>query len=83
MGAVSKSTNTPALEIIFDRVTSLLEADEFDDSYPNDTVFIAADLSDFGKVISRALLKEKPIVVVYPDGSERVIPATTARQPRS
>jgi hypothetical protein len=72
MGAVVKS-NTKATEIIFDRVTKAIELDEYD--YPNDVVFVAADLPDFGIVMRRALKKEQPIIVVYPDGSERLIPA--------
>jgi hypothetical protein len=72
MGAVAKS-NTTATEIIFDRVTRAIELDEFD--YPNNVVFVAADLPDFGVVMRRALKKEQPIVVVYPDGSDRLIPA--------
>lgn len=73
MGAVAEG-NTPALEIIFDRVIAMIENDD-DDAYPNDSVFIPADASDFGLRIRRALLKEKPIVVVYPDGRERIIPS--------
>jgi hypothetical protein len=76
MGAVAKS-NTKATEIIFDRVTKAIELDDFD--YPNDVVFVAADLPDFGIIMQRALKKEQPILVVYSDGSERLIPAPTAR----
>lgn len=83
MGTVTKGNNSPATEIIFERVISLLEEDKFDEAYPNDVSFIASDLPGFGKAISRALLREKPIVVVYPDGRERLIPSVTARQPRS
>jgi hypothetical protein len=72
MGAVAKS-NTKATEIIFDRVNKAIERDEFD--YPNNVVFVAADLPDFGIVMRRALKKEQPIIVVYPDGSDRLIPA--------
>ncbi len=75
MGAVTKR-NTEATEIIFDRVTKAIELDKYD--YPNNVVFVAADLPDFGIVMRRALKKEKPIMVVYPDGTERLIPAPTA-----
>jgi len=76
MGAVAKG-NTKATEIIFDRVTKAIERDEFD--YPNEVVFIAADLPDFGVMMREALKKEQPILVVYPDGSERLIPAPIAQ----
>jgi hypothetical protein len=75
MGAVAKG-NTKATEIIFDRVTKAIELDEYD--YPNDVVFVAADLPDFGIVMRGALKKEQPIIVVFPDGSERLIPAPAA-----
>jgi hypothetical protein len=74
MGAVAKG-NTKATEIIFDRVTKAIELDEYD--YPNEVVFIAADLPDFGVIMREALKKEQPILVVYPDGSDRLIPAPT------
>jgi hypothetical protein len=72
MGAVAKR-NTPATEVIFDRVIAKLEADDF--GYPNDVVFIPADHSDFGIMIGDSLREDRPIVVVYPDGRERLIPA--------
>jgi hypothetical protein len=76
-----ESRNSPATEIIFERVIEMIENDDFE--YPNDVSFIPADDSDFGRSLRRELLKEKPIVVVYPDGTERFIPAVTARRPRS
>jgi hypothetical protein len=75
MATVAKG-NTAATEIIFERVITKLEADEFD--YPNDVVFVPADHPDFGIMIGRSLLKEKPIIVVYPDGRERFIAADGA-----
>jgi uncharacterized protein with von Willebrand factor type A (vWA) domain len=75
MGTVAKG-NTPATEIAFDRMTELLLADETE--YPNEITFIPADLASFGDVMSRALLGEKAIIVVYPDGRERFIPAPAA-----
>jgi hypothetical protein len=76
MGAIARG-NTKATEIIFDRVTKAIELDEYD--YPNDVVFIAADLPDFDVIMQRALKKEKPILVVYPDGTDRLIPAPAAQ----
>lgn len=75
------SKSTPATEIMFDRITSKIENDDFD--YPNDVIFIPADAEDFGVMMRRSLLKEQPIVVVYPDGTECLVPAATARRPRS
>jgi hypothetical protein len=75
MGTVAGG-NTPATEIACDRMTELLLADETE--YPSEIIFIPADLADFGEVMSRALLEEKAIIVVYPDGRERLIPAPAA-----
>lgn len=75
------SKDTPATEIMFERITAKIENDEFD--YPNDVCFMAADTPRFGEMMRRSLLKEQPIVVVYPDGTECLIPAVTARRPGS
>jgi hypothetical protein len=82
MGAV-EGKNTPATELAFDRVTELLLADEID--VPNRSTFVPADLPGFDKVMANALRKDKPIVIVYPDGSEQVIERAEVRaaaQPR-
>jgi len=76
-----ESGNTPATEILFERIIAMIEEDTFE--YPNDVVFIPADHETSGAMIRDSLLEEKPIVVVYPDGKERFIPAVTACQPRS
>lgn len=70
MGTVA-SNNTPATDLAFDRVAELIVADEID--VPNRSVFIPADIPAFGSVMKSALLEDKPIVVIYPDGYERVI----------
>lgn len=49
------------------------------DCYPDGATFIAADLPDFGRVLHRAILEREPIVVVYPDGRERVVQAYSPR----
>jgi hypothetical protein len=73
--APASAGNTPATELICDRVCALIEADEWD--YPNDTLFLPADQPDFGKSMLKALREERPIVVVYADGAERIIPASS------
>jgi hypothetical protein len=74
MGTVAKKGNTKATEIIFDRVTAMIE-NEDDSAYPNNSSFIPADHPDFGAMIGRRLREDRPIVVVYADGRERLIPA--------
>lgn len=75
MGAVTKG-NTPATEIVFDRVIAMLE-NEDDSAYPNDAVFVPADLPDFDEIMSETLLEDSPIIVVYSDGRERLVPAAS------
>lgn len=75
------SKNSPATEILFNRIAGKIENDEFD--YPNDVCFIAADTPWFGEGVRKALLKEQPLVVVFADGTECIVPAATARRPRS
>jgi hypothetical protein len=75
----TKHGNTPATELILDRVCALIEADEYD--YPNDTLFVAADRREFGEMMLEALQEERPIVVVYADGRERLIPAPSVGVP--
>lgn len=79
MGAVG-SANTRATDLAFDRVVELLLADEAE--YPNDTALVPADLPDFEQIVSAERLQGRPVLVVYPDGSERLIkpddPSVTA-----
>lgn len=76
MGEVTKDGNTPATEIAFDRLIELILADE--PEYPNDTVLLPADMPGFDKGVSRARAKEAPILIIYPDGRERFIPASAS-----
>jgi hypothetical protein len=80
MGAVAK-IDTPGMDALFKRLRSRIENDELD--YPNDSNLIAADHPEFGAIVSESLLLGQPMVVFFPDGSEYVVPAVTARQPRS
>jgi len=85
MGALSKGNtstkdgNTPATEIAFDRLIELVLSDE--PEYPNDTVFIPADAPAFGEMMLKELGVDRPIVVVFADGRERLIPAQAAACP--
>jgi hypothetical protein len=80
MGSVAK-IDTPGMDALFKRLYSRIENDEVD--YPNDSSLIAVDHPEFGAMVRGALLRGQPMVVFFPDGSEYVIPAATARPPRS
>jgi hypothetical protein len=43
--------------------------------YPNDALFLEADAPDLGQALREAFLEDNPIIVVYPDGQERLIEA--------
>ncbi len=41
--------------------------------YPNGAAFLASDLANFGETVARYARERRPIVVVYPDGDERIL----------
>ncbi len=41
--------------------------------YPNGAAFVAADLPSFGETIARYARERIPVVIVYPDGDERIL----------
>ncbi len=70
MGAMTRK-NSEATELAFDRVTELMLAEEID--VPNGAVFIPADLPTFEEIMDVRLAGEKPIVVIYADGTEQIV----------
>ncbi len=47
--------------------------------YPNGAAFLASDLPGFGQTLARYARERIPVVIVYPDGEERIlIPGSTA-----
>jgi hypothetical protein len=74
--------NTPATDLAFDRLIELVQLDEID--VPNGSTLVPADLPEFQKVMDRRLAEDKPIVIVYPDGSEQLVePAEVRAAPGS
>jgi hypothetical protein len=67
--------NTKALDLAFDRMAELAVAEEHD--YPSKLELIPADTPHFLDALSRALSKDTAILIVYPDGRERLISAPT------
>ena len=41
--------------------------------YPNEAVFVAADLPELGELVARHARERRPVVLVYPDGDERFL----------
>lgn len=65
---------TEATDRAIERVKSLIASDaDAEGRYPNDTLFLASDHPQFARLVKESLLKRTPVVVVYPDGRERLI----------
>ncbi len=41
--------------------------------YPNGAAFVASDLPGFGETLARYARERIPVVIVYPDGEERIL----------
>jgi hypothetical protein len=48
--------------------------------YPNEAAFIAADLPNLGAVLAEHARERRPVVLVYPDGEERILMPREASQ---
>lgn len=51
--------------------------------YPNGAVFLASDLPNLGEALARYARERCPIVIVYPDGDERVLLPQGFAQPEA
>lgn len=50
--------------------------------YPNEAAFLAADVPWFGETLARYARERTPVVIVYPDGEERILlPGQAAERP--
>jgi hypothetical protein len=70
MGEVANG-DTPATDLAFDRLIELVQADEID--IPSRSTLVPTDLPGFYRVMDEALAKEKPILLIFPDGSEQLV----------
>lgn len=43
--------------------------------YPEGAAFVAADLAELGSIVARHARERRPVVLVYPDGDERILTA--------
>jgi hypothetical protein len=65
---------TPATELAFERLeASLAYSKRAGRRYPGDATFIPSDLPGFDVVVRRSLREHRPIIVIYPDGEERMV----------
>ncbi len=78
------SSRTPGSILASERFDAAIEDGiaERPARYPNGAVFVGADLPGLGEIFARDVREERAIVLVYPDGEERIIeprkPASTS-----
>ena len=79
----SGTSPTPASECAFSRFRELGDPSTAEaHRYPRDAVFIPSDLPEFGAIMARRIRECRPIVVIYPDGSEKMIVPRPASRTR-
>lgn len=76
MAAVD-TTRTPAGELAGERLDTAVGMSIRGEpsSYPSGAAFVPADLHGLGEVLSRYARERRPVVLVYPDGDERLLVA--------
>ena len=72
MEQLGKSQNTPGTDAAFDLLGRMAVDPETDDRYPNETVLIPADSPHASDLMMEAVAEEKPVAIVFPDGSDVV-----------
>lgn len=66
--------------ITHDRFMAAIEADIAGHGrYPSGTAFVSVETEGLGRVVARCARERRPIVLVYPDGEERLV--TASRSP--
>jgi hypothetical protein len=65
----------PGCELASERFDAAIEdaIEERPERYPNGSVFIGADLPGLGESLARNAREGRTVVLVYPDGAERII----------
>lgn len=46
--------------------------------YPNEAAFVASDLPNLGAILAEYAKERRPVVLVYPDGEERILTSEPA-----
>ena len=79
MEKLARSKNTPGTDAAFELLREIAVDPASDERYPDGTVLIPADSPDASVLMSRALDKQRPIAIVFPDGSDVVTRPSTDR----
>lgn len=79
MATVGKKTRTPGSILASERFDAAIEDGlaERPARYPHGATFVGADIPGLGKILARSAREGQPVVLVYPDGEERVLEAHT------
>ncbi len=72
MEELARSENTPATDAGFELLSRIATDPDTDSRYPDGTVLIPSDVPDASKLIARALSEERPIALIFRDGSDVV-----------
>lgn len=72
MEKLAHSKNTPATDASFDLLGEIATDPGSEERYPDRTILIPADARDASALISRAIAEQRPMAVVFPDGSDFV-----------
>lgn len=72
MEQLGKSQNTPGTDAAFDLLGRIAADAEADDRYPNETVLVPSDSPNASELMTEAVAEERPIALVFPDGSDVV-----------
>ncbi|HUN78346.1 MAG TPA: hypothetical protein VMU32_05460 [Solirubrobacteraceae bacterium] len=75
MATVGDSTRTPGSVLASQRMDAAIEdvIAERPARYPNGAAFVGADMPGLGKILARRAREGRAVVLVYPDGEERII----------
>jgi hypothetical protein len=74
---LDSTPESEASSLAFERFRGALEGRAR--GYPRGAVFVPSDASYTRKALLRALREEKPVVLVYPDGHERIVHGETRK----
>jgi hypothetical protein len=75
MATVSNKQRTPGSVLASERFDAAIEdaIEERPERYPNGSAFVGADMPGLGQVLARNAREGRTVVLVYPDGAERII----------
>jgi hypothetical protein len=68
-----ENQRTVATELAAERFRLATELAVEAEARPEGAAFVAADLAELGSIVARHARERRPVVLVYPDGDERIL----------